>query len=448
MTSGCVLPMKFEFRVEEFRMKSLKRTRPRIFNWVSLLLAISILPGIARAEGPAIDVEHSSVPSFGGPDSVSGQLTDDEIPRGTWTGVNILKSYNDWKARLRKDHGISLTVDYTAAILGATETMGDYDYGSGGAARFFGSWDLVGRESGNTGTFVWKVENRHRISDIPASQVASEAGYAGLALPTLSNIGTRLTNLYWKQLLREGRLEIIGGMLDTTDWVDVYALASPWTGFFNFSLATGSATIPVPDDATLGVYVNAMLTENVYIIGGLSDSNADSTDPFNGFDTFIDDNEYFKTIELGWTTAKERFYLDNMHLTLWHVDEREKAGVSEGWGASFSYAKSYDEKWMPFLRGGYADDGGSLLQKSLSTGVGYHFRDEISLLGLGFNWGQPNEDTYGASLKDQYSTELFCRLQVAENFQLTPDVQLVINPALNPTADESWIFGLRGRLIF
>jgi porin len=67
-----------------------------------------------------------------------------------------------------------------------------------------------------------------------------------------------------------------------------------------------------------------------------------------------------------------------------------------------------------------------------------------------FSWkkGQPNEDTFGESLRDQYSTELFCRFQVAENFQLTPDVQLVINPARNPTADQSWIFGIRGRLIF
>ena len=237
-------------------------------------------------------------------------------------------------------------------------------------------------------------------------------------------------------------------MIDTTDLVDVYALASPWVSFSNFAFATGSATIPVPDDATLGAYLSAMLTDNVYIIAGFADSNADSTDPFNGFDTFFNKHEFFKTIELGFVTSRDRFYMDNTHITLWHADERKEAGVNDGWGASFSYSHSFDEKWMPFLRGGYAEDGGSLLQKSLSTGFAYHWGENNSLVGLGFNWGEPNEDTLGSGLDDQTSIELFSRLQVTKNFQLTPDIQYIKNPALNPKAYDSCVFALRGRIIF
>ena len=113
-------------------------------------------------------------------------------------------------------------------------------------------------------------------------------------------------------------MEVIAGMIDTTDWVDVYALASPWNGFFNFAMATGGASIPVPDDAALGVYINAMLTDQFYIIGGFADSNADSTDPFEGFDTFFNDREYFKTLELGRVTSRDRFYLDNTHVTTYY----------------------------------------------------------------------------------------------------------------------------------
>jgi porin len=411
-----------------------------------LLLLLSIQPGMAQEAQTPEDHGSSTVPQFGGPDSVRDQLADDERPKESLTGVSMLQRYFDWKDGLRKEHDFSFTLDYTAGFLGATNTLNDEDFFAGGAVRFYGSWDLIGRESGNTGTFIWKVENRHKYTDIPPSGVASEIGYAGTTIPVLSDIGTRLTNLYWKQNLIQGRLEIIAGMIDTTDWVDLYALASPWTGFFNFVFATGSASIPVPDDAAIGVYVNAMLTDNLYIIGGLADSNADSTDPFNGFDTFFNDHEYFKTIELGWTTSQDRFYLDNTHLTFWHADEREEAGVSSGWGVNFSFAHSFDDKWMPFVRAGYADDGGSLLQKTISTGLGYHLKDDISLLGFGFNWGQPNEDTFGPGLDDQYTFELFCRLQVSQNLQVTPDIQYMINPALNPDEDNSWVFGLRARL--
>ena len=103
---------------------------------------------------------------------------------------------------------------------------------------------------------------------------------------------------------------------------------------------------------------------------------------------------------------------------------------------------------MPFVRGGYADDGGTLLQKTLSAGLGYHWGGNNSLLGLGFNWGQPNEDTFGPGLDDQYTVELFSRLQVLRNLQITPDIQYIRNPARTPDANHSWVFGLRARLNF
>jgi hypothetical protein len=39
-------------------------------------------------------------------------------------------------------------------------------------------------------------------------------------------------------------------------------------------------------------------------------------------------------------------------------------------GASVFPVRTRLQKWMPFPRGGYAKDGGSLLQKSLSVGHG------------------------------------------------------------------------------
>ena len=423
----------------------LQAIRPRCLFLAALLLVTASQAGMAQeAQTPADTVRQQ----FGGPNSVPGQLADDARLEESLTGRTLFEGYFYWKDGLREKYGLDFSLDYTTGITGATNTLHEDDVFAGGAVRFFGRWDLVGRSSGNTGTFVWKVEHRHKYTSIPPSGTASEIGYAGVILPVLSNIGARLTNLYWKQNLLQGRLELVAGMLDATDWVDLYALASPWNGFMNFAFATGAASIPVPDDATIGAYVNALLTDNLYIIGGLTDANANSTDPFNGFNTFFDDHEYFTTIELGWTTARDRFYLDNTHITFWHADERVDAGVSSGWGANFSFAHAFDDKWMPFLRAGYADDGGSLLQRTVSTGLGYHFGERNSLLGLGLNWGQPNEDTFGSGLDDQFTAELFTRLQVMRNLQVTPDIQYIRNPARNPDANQSWVFGLRARLVF
>ena len=88
------------------------------------------------------------------------------------------------------------------------------------------------------------------------------------------------------------------------------------------------------------------------------------------------------------------------------------------------------------------------VQKTLSAGLGYHWGENNSLLGLGFNWGQPNEDTFGPGLDDQYTVELFSRLQVLRNLQITPDIQYIRNPARNTEASSSWVFGIRARLYF
>ena len=379
-------------------------------------------------------------PSFGGPDAVGNLLRDDaSVDRPT-----VFERWFDWKDGLTEKHGFSFSVDYSAAFLGANESPGD-DRASGGMVRFFGSWDLVGHGTKNTGTFVWKVEHRHAYTDIAPSGFGFNLGYVGLIEPPFSDQGARLTNLYWRQRLAGGRVTLLGGFLDATDYVDVYSLASPWTGFLSFAFSTGTTTLAVPNDAAFGFAAGAMITDNLFLIGSLSDLNADPTDPGETVDSFFSDNEYFKSIEIGWTTSQDRIYLDNVHLTLWHADERVEAAQPSGWGANLSWTTYLAGKWLPFVRAGYADDGGSLTQKSVSVGFGYQPKPGKNLLGFGLNWGQPNEDTWGTGLRDQYTGEIFYRWQISKAIALTPDLQYINNPALDPATSSIWVVGLRVR---
>jgi porin len=391
-------------------------------------------------------------PRLGSPDAVENQLESDRAEKDVLYESKLLKPYFEWQVSLKKKYGFSFGIDYTAAFLKATDSLpGTDDYASSGMVRFYGSWELLGRGTDNNGTLVYKVEHRHAYTDTSASGFSlGNLGNVGLIEPPFSDQGTRLTNLYWRQSWNKGRIVALGGFLDSTDFVDVFGLGSPWLHFMNFVFSTGAATISLPNEAALGAAAGAWLNDKTYMIGGLVDTNSDPTDPFEGFDTFFDKNEYFSNIEIGWTTSKEHAYLDNIHLTLWHADERKTAAVPSGWGAVFSFSRFITEKWMPFLRAGYADDGGSLLERSVSAGIGYQpspFKNAPgNLLGFGANWGQPNKAVFGSGLDDQYSFELFYRLQVTRELAITPDIQLLINPALNPTEDSIFVFGLRGRL--
>jgi porin len=400
------------------------------------VFGLSVFP--LAAQDSSNDTDSGS--TFGGPDAVKNQLRDDAaVDRPT-----IFERWFEWKDGLSERRGFSFSVDYSAVGLGASESPGD-ENSAGGMIRFFGAWDLVGRGTNNSGTFIWKLEHRHSYTDVSPNGFGFNLGYMGLIEPPFSDQGTRLTNLYWRQRLAGGKVTLLGGFLDATDYVDVYALASPWTGFLNFAFSTGTTTLAVPNDAALGIAAGAMLTDNLFIIGSFSDLNADPTDPRETVSSFFSDGEYFKSVEIGWTTAQDRIYLDNVHLTLWHADERIEAAQPSGWGANFSWTTYLAGKWLPFVRAGYANDGGSLTERSVSVGFGYQPNPGGNLLGLGLNWGRPNEDTWESGLRDQYTAEIFYRWQTSKAIAITPDLQYVKNPALDPDTDSIWVFGIRLR---
>ena len=390
---------------------------------------------------------YQEMQEFGGPSSVTGVLKEDDTVKQTlfrFDGMRqVFKPYFDFKAKLKSDFGLSLGADYTALYQWANQSLGADD-AAGGIFRFYGDWTWFGRESGNTGSFVFKVENRHRIgTQISPKDLGFEMGYAGFTAPIYADYSWGVTNLFWRQRFLEGRVSLVAGILDVTDYLDVYGMVNPWTSFNNLAFLT-SATIPAPNQG-LGVGIGAMLTDNIYLIAGFADTNGDPANFTDNFDTFFNDGEYFTHIEIGWTSAQDSIYLDNVHITAWHADKREQALTPEGWGISFSAATYLDEKWMPFLRGGYAKDGGALWEGTVSLGLGYR-TTQSDLLGVGLNWSRPSESSFSPGLSDQYTMEVFYRFQLTENFALTPDIQLIIDPALNPEVNSIWVLGMRARL--
>lgn len=394
-----------------------------IFTGALLLVASA---GYAQNEG---------VPAFGSPNAVENQVIYD-----------FGESWAEWKQDLKDNYGLVLNVDYTAVLLTANETFDDKD-GSGGIARIFGTYDLFNIEGG---TLVWKFESRHGYGSVaPFDFSLGQIGYVGLQEPPFKDDNfLRTQNFFWRQSLNGGRTTITAGVLDPTDYLDLYALISPWLHFMNFAFSTGSATIGLPNDAAVGVAFGTLLTDNWYMVGGITDTNGDPSDPFRGFSNFFSDNEYFTSLEIGYTTAPERLILDNYHVTLWHKDRQEAAGVPSGYGINFSAAKFIDDRVMPFARGGYAKDSGSLLEASLSAGVGYKADAFDGLLGAGVNWGRPNEDTFAPGLDDQLAFEVFYRAAAGRHLALTIDVQYINNPAINPNENNIWMFNLRGRATF
>ncbi|WP_299017962.1 carbohydrate porin [uncultured Photobacterium sp.] len=391
-----------------------------------------------------------SAANFGGPDSVGNTISGQIAEKRSWREELV-------------QNGVTLGIDYNAVgFISANGSEGNSVSTSGGVARFYGQWDVVGCGTRNTGSLVWKIEHRHAYSDYSPKDYAflsgfggkEGLGYIGLVQPAFNDQGGRLTNLYWKQRLNDGKTSLIVGFQDVTDYVDTYALASPWTAFSNFAFQTGGGAMGLPDDGLLSLSAGHMITDNFYVVAGVADANgrSDIEDVFEGFDTLFNDHDLFTSLELGWTTSQEQIYTDNIHLTYWHIDPtfnddgsaRHSAYASQGLNYSLSYFVT--PHIMPFLRGGFSFEGdAALYETSISAGFGYFaLGAPNNNLGFAVNWSQANEDAWGMN-DSQSVVEAFYNMQLGDYFQLTPDLQWINNPLLS---DESNIFvlGLRGRI--
>ncbi len=388
-----------------------------------LVAALSIaLAGAASAQG------------LSGPSSVEADLepgdglTDpqyrSDFPR------NIAPGWFQWKDRLAEG-GFRFNIDYLA--LGQTT---DADLGTGeaasGIARFYGSWQATER-----GSLTFKIEDRHSYTDVAPQFLGLDGGALSITGTAFNDNGLLLTNLFWTQRAEDGSWTLQVGQIDVTDFVDIYGLVSPYSGFQNLSFNT-NPTINTPNQG-LGIAGGVKLSENLYAVASVSDANADPSDP--NFDVFSDGN-LFKSLELGYTSGFDRIYFDNIHLTLWHADAADDGSRAEDYGAAFSAAWFVDNKWMPFFRAGASKGTAALYDRSVSAGLGYYGRN-TDLAGLGLNWAEARGIDGG-----QFTLEAFYRFSISPGLQITPSVQFTSDPLLKPDQDRITLFGLRTRIVF
>ncbi|MGB5291028.1 MAG: carbohydrate porin, partial [Lysobacterales bacterium] len=112
-------------------------------------------------------------------------------------------------------------------------------------------------------------------------------------------------------------------------------------------------------------------------------------------------------------------------------------------GVAFNANFMVGQNYMWFVRGGYAQ--GYINRLNLTTGFGYRPSERYSdLLGFGVGWVQPSN----SALRDQYTAEAFYRFQFTSNFAVTPNIQYIRDPALNPSETDLWVLGMRARVTF
>jgi porin len=292
---------------------------------------------------------------------------------------------------------------------------------------------------------VATVDHRHAFTDTPPGTPAiSTLGYVGLTGTLYSDIDWRVVNLNWQQSLNDGNAGLMIGRYDPNDYMNILGSLNPWTLWSNISVMLDSSQ--VYGDSSWGIAGGNWFDNQWYFTAGLNDANGSVGD---SLEFFAGGAEFFKWFEFGWSPGKENRYFKNVHFTTWHVDEREDVGYSSGQGIMLAANWTWNETYMPYVRAGWSDgaEENKFYDRSLTLGFLYKHWGRSDTGGLAINWGRiPDKVIAGAP--DQTTIEAFWRLQFAQNLEITPSLQYLIDPALNAETNDIWVFGLRARITF
>ena len=380
-------------------------------------------------------------PVFAGPTSPQGEIveSDQELaPAFRFPRADAaFQPWRDWKSNANKEHGVQLSAHYSTLYQGLSDSLTGEDQASAGVLRATLKWTLTGRETGNEGALNVMVDHRHGFRDVTPADLASQAGYIGLTGLFYNDIGLALINLNWTQALNDGKAGLVVGRYDPNDYQNVLGMVNPWTLFSN--LATNLDTTVALPDSSWGIGGGAWLTDSWYVLGGINDANGLATDDL---DFFAGGAEFYKYLHVGWSPSQGERYFRNVHVLAWHVDDREDAEIESAHGISLAANWTFDDCWMPYARLGFSRGSAPIYNESVTVGLIRKFLYRSDIIGLSVNHGSPPDD----SLRDQTTIEAFWRFQFSQGLAITPSVQLLLDPALNPNEDTIWVWSLRFRL--
>jgi carbohydrate-selective porin OprB len=100
-----------------------------------------------------------------------------------------------------------------------------------------------------------------------------------------------------------------------------------------------------------------------------------------------------------------------------------------------------------WAQGGVAEEHMSPIEAEFSCGIG--LEDPLGrkgdLLGVAYNWSKPSGalDSPEFTVSEQSMFEIFYRIQLTGSCQLSPDIQVVVDPGDRSGSAIPVIFGLR-----
>ena len=303
------------------------------------------------------------------------------------------------------------------------------------------------------------IEDRGALgTDNPPLQAGLLTGSIVPTAATWGDFDLGITQAYVRQNLMGNKVQWTVGKIFAPNFIDAYPFFDDNRQFLNQSFST-SPTIASPLRGAGAVATVYPTSGNLYVLGGIYSAN--SSDTGMTIDEVFDTGELFYQLEVGWSVlarsgvpvqARGPMDSNNIHLTGWYKDAQPDQSNTtlqpQARGLAFNANFTIGQSAMWFFRAGMSD--GWVNDRAVSAGIGWRPTQQFSdLLGVGVGWVRPNDEVVTNPFqREQWNVETFYRFHLTPNLAITPDLQYIRDPSLNPAVDSLWVAGLRARIAF
>ena len=380
------------------------------------------------------------------PDSVEEDLLESKArPAGLlkYGPVSLIDpAWKELNARM-EEVGLSAGLAYTTIYQLATGGPNQRD-AAGGDADLFGTWRLLGaKDDPHVGYLSFAFEYRHDLgTGIAPRALGDEIGSLWGTTNGFGEQALAVKELAWKQHIAGDRLIIRIGKLDAENLYD----RNYWQSDSKFFMNQAFSAFPVRSlpASGLGLNVTARLDEAWYVCAGFQDAQGKKTT--TGFDTFFGDFNLFSAMEIGYTPKVAGWGDGTYRLTIWYRDAGHTDGKAHDAGFDLSFDQQIGPHFIPFFRFGLGEGNINGIDAMISAGAGWqgNLLTTSDVIGIAGAWGRPTDH----GLHDQFAAEVFYRLQVSPDNQLTFGYQLIVNPTFDATNDVVGVFEVRWRVTF
>jgi len=342
---------------------------------------------------------------------------------------------------LYRDTGLRLGFAATGLALKAYGA--DDPSGSAYDLDFMTGWTLVGRGTQDTGTLVVTGEFRDKIGTDPASRVGPQLGTLINTTNAFNDRGWVVRDAYWLQRFYDGKLRVLVGRADTSDFVGQQPMQNVNAMFVNRHLSA-NPTVPFPGHGpTIGISYRP--GDRFYVTGGIANGYGTTTQ--SGLSS-VSDSDFFYSAEAGWTPKIEGMGNGRYSVMVWRIDARDENGFASPSddGVTVVAGQQLSNRLQVWGRYAYAGGETTNIRNLWQAGMGYGglLGSPSNMTGLAASFADPRSN----ASREEKVVEVFQRIQLSRFTQFTAGFQMVFDPGNNPDDDQFELLYARLRHAF